>query len=188
MHLGGFHMDAITQKRGSASEHEASRRVKSELLIQMDGVGTSTGEEEPKLVMVLAATNFPWDLDEALRRRLEKRVYIPLPTLEDRVELFKISLKDVELAEDVGLEIIASATEGYSGADITNLCRDAAMMSMRRRIQGLSAEEIKALSKEELQMPTTMEDFQLSLKKVSKSVSQDDISKYQKWLSEFGST
>lgn len=151
----------------------------------MDGVdGASSGEG--KLVMVLAATNFPWDLDEALRRRLEKRIYIPLPTAKGRLELLKICLRDVALAENVVLEEVAESMDGYSGADITNVCRDASMMSMRRRIKGLSPEEIRNLQKEELDLPVNMDDFQEALKKVSKSVSESDIKKYQDWMTEFG--
>ncbi|XP_060579567.1 katanin p60 ATPase-containing subunit A1-like [Ruditapes philippinarum] len=181
-------IDSICSKRGSGSEHEASRRVKSELLIQMDGVaGVCGGEDSSKIVMVLAATNFPWDLDEALRRRLEKRIYIPLPTVEGRVELLKINLKEVPLAPDVNLMEVAKVLEGYSGADITNVCRDAAMMSFRRRIKGLTPDEIKRIPKEELNMPTSMEDFLEAKKKVNKSVSQDDLKKYEEWMKEFGS-
>uniref|UniRef100_A0A672MB37 Katanin p60 ATPase-containing subunit A1 n=1 Tax=Sinocyclocheilus grahami TaxID=75366 RepID=A0A672MB37_SINGR len=181
-------IDSICGRRGTSDEHEASRRVKSELLVQMDGVGGAQESDDPsKMVMVLAATNFPWDIDEALRRRLEKRIYIPLPTAQGRAELLKINLREVEVASDVDLTLIAEKIEGYSGADITNVCRDASMMAMRRRIQGLSPEEIRALSKDELQMPVTMEDFELALKKISKSVSAADLEKYETWMSEFGS-
>ncbi|XP_066507487.1 katanin p60 ATPase-containing subunit A-like 1 isoform X2 [Hoplias malabaricus] len=181
-------IDSICGRRGTSDEHEASRRVKSELLVQMDGVGGALESDDPsKMVMVLAATNFPWDIDEALRRRLEKRIYIPLPSAKGRAELLKISLREVEVAPDVDLVIIAEKIEGYSGADITNVCRDASMMAMRRRIQGLGPEEIRALSKDELQMPVTMEDFELALKKISKSVSAADLEKYETWMNEFGS-
>ncbi|XP_032960528.1 katanin p60 ATPase-containing subunit A-like 1 isoform X3 [Rhinolophus ferrumequinum] len=181
-------IDSICSRRGTSDEHEASRRVKSELLIQMDGVGGALENDDPsKMVMVLAATNFPWDIDEALRRRLEKRIYIPLPTAKGRTELLKINLREVELDPDIQLEDIAEKIEGYSGADITNVCRDASLMAMRRRINGLSPEEIRALSKEELQMPVTKGDFELALKKIAKSVSAADLEKYEKWMVEFGS-
>ncbi|KAK3097489.1 hypothetical protein FSP39_010115 [Pinctada imbricata] len=181
-------IDSICSKRGGGQEHEASRRVKSELLTQMDGVaGTQSEDGESKIVMVLAATNFPWDLDEALRRRLEKRIYIPLPTAKGREDLLKINLKEVKLAKDVNLAKIAEKLEGYSGADITNVCRDAAMMSFRRRISGLGAEEIRKIPKEELELPPTLEDFFAAIQKVNKSVSQEDLEKYKKWMEEFGS-
>uniref|UniRef100_A0A8C7DVH9 Katanin p60 ATPase-containing subunit A1 n=2 Tax=Oncorhynchus kisutch TaxID=8019 RepID=A0A8C7DVH9_ONCKI len=181
-------VDSMCSRRGTSEEHEASRRVKAELLVQMDGVGGASENEDPsKMVMVLAATNFPWDIDEALRRRLEKRIYIPLPSAKGRVELLKINLKELELANDVDMAKIAEQMEGYSGADITNVCRDASLMAMRRRIEGLMPEEIRNISRDEMHMPTTMEDFESSLKKVSKSVSASDLEKYEKWIEEFGS-
>ncbi len=140
-------IDSLCSRRGSESEHEASRRVKSELLVQMDGLNSN--EDASKVVMVLAATNFPWDIDEALRRRLEKRIYIPLPngkfsifpkffkiffkklrfwffmtvTGDGREALLKINLREVKLDPSVSLKEIAKKLNGYSGADITNVCR-----------------------------------------------------------------
>lgn len=180
-------IDSLCSKRGSESEHEASRRVKSELLVQMDGV-TPNADDPGKVVMVLAATNFPWDIDEALRRRLEKRIYIPLPTLEGREALLKINLREVTLDQDVNLLKIAKQLEGYSGADITNVCRDASMMCMRRRIQGLKPDEIKRLAKEDLDLPVTMKDFNEAVTKCNKSVSKQDLIKYENWMREFGAS
>jgi len=180
-------VDSLCSARGGSGEHEASRRIKSEFLVQMDGLNATQPEgEERKIVMVLGATNYPWELDEALRRRLEKRVYIPLPDKEARADLFKINLKTVEVGGDVDMEDMGKETEGYSGADITNICRDASMMCMRRIIQGLSPEEIKNLRKDQVEHPVTKEDFQLALSKISRSVGKDDIIKYEKWMAEFG--
>ncbi|CAD7092167.1 unnamed protein product [Hermetia illucens] len=178
-------IDSLCSRRGSESEHEASRRVKSELLVQMDGVGS---EEASKVVMVLAATNFPWDIDEALRRRLEKRIYIPLPTDEGREALLKINLREVKVDPSVNLKSIAKKLEGYSGADITNVCRDASMMSMRRKIAGLKPEQIRQLATEEVDLPVSTQDFSEAIAKCNKSVSKEDLAKYEKWMREFGSS
>ncbi|XP_058119161.1 katanin p60 ATPase-containing subunit A-like 1 [Anopheles ziemanni] len=178
-------IDSLCSRRGSESEHEASRRVKSELLVQMDGV---SNDEATKIVMVLAATNFPWDIDEALRRRLEKRIYIPLPNSEGREALLKINLREVKVDESVDMRDIADRLEGYSGADITNVCRDASMMSMRRKIAGLRPEQIRQLAKEELDLPVSKQDFKEAIAKCNKSVSKDDLAKYQQWMKEFGSS
>ncbi|XP_055642615.1 katanin p60 ATPase-containing subunit A-like 1 [Toxorhynchites rutilus septentrionalis] len=178
-------IDSLCSRRGSESEHEASRRVKSELLVQMDGV---SNDEATKIVMVLAATNFPWDIDEALRRRLEKRIYIPLPNKEGREALLKINLREVKVGETVDLNLIATRLDGYSGADITNVCRDASMMSMRRKIAGLKPEQIRQLAKEELDLPVSNQDFTEAIAKCNKSVSKDDLIKYQQWMREFGSS
>ena len=192
-------IDSVASKRGSESEHEASRRVKSELLVQMDGIsGACSGDDASKMVIVIAATNYPWDIDEALRRRLEKRIYIPLPDKEARRALFDINLKEVKLADDVDLDKVAELTAGYSGADITSVCRDASMMSMRRLMEdpemrrlihekGLA--ELRQMNdlKEKLELPTTMADFETALQRCSKSVSSDDLAKYEKWMEEYGS-
>ena len=107
------------------------------------GGGDETGEEEKK-VMVLAATNFPWDIDEALRRRLEKRITFPLPDADARAALVNINVRGVEVAKDVDVRALAMRMDGYSGDDITNVCRDAAMNGMRRKIVGKRPEEIRS--------------------------------------------
>ncbi|KAJ4790938.1 Katanin p60 ATPase-containing subunit A1 [Rhynchospora pubera] len=183
-------IDSLCNARGASGEHESSRRVKSELLVQIDGVNnSSTGDDgQKKIVMVLAATNFPWDIDEALRRRLEKRIYIPLPNFESRKELIKINLRTVEVAADVNIDEVARRTEGYSGDDLTNVCRDASMNGMRRKIAGKTRDEIKNMSKDEISKdPVAMCDFEEALAKVQRSVSSADIEKHEKWFAEFGS-
>lgn len=180
-------IDSICSSRGGSTEHEASRRVKSELLVQMDGVDGALGDAE-KIVMVLAATNFPWQIDEALRRRLEKRIYIELPDAEARLTLLQINLKEVPMDAGVDLEAIATKMDGYSGADITNVCRDGAMMSMRRAIKGKSPAEIRGMSKEEMNLPTTVDDLNEALSRVNRSVGAADVEKFKAWMEEFGST
>lgn len=135
-------MDSLAGSRNS-QDHEAARALKAQLLTEMDGANSDPN----KIVMVLAATNMPWELDEAVRRRLEKRIYIPLPSLSARVSMLKIATKGVSLSDDCDFEEVSKKLEGYSGADITNVCRDASLMSMRRMISGLTPAEIKNLKK-----------------------------------------
>ena len=94
----------------------------------------------------------------------------------------------MKVEEKVDLRAISRKLEGYSGADITNVCRDASMMSMRRKIAGLKPSQIKNLAKSELDMPVTKQDFLEALQKCNKSVSKEDLDKYEKWMEEFGST
>lgn len=140
--------------------------------------------------MVLAATNRPQDLDEAFRRRLEKRIYIPLPNEKGRIQLFKINLKGIKLDESVSFDQLTKKTKGYSGADISNVCRDAAMMPMRKKLlEGkLSITELANIKHEELDLPITQSDFIDALKNTSKSVSKESLDDYAKWMAEFGCT
>ncbi len=100
----------------------------------------------------------------------------------------KINLREVKLSEDVDLKHISRKLGGYSGADITNVCRDASMMSMRRKIAGLKPSEIRQLDKNELDLPVTSRDFLDAVAKCNKSVSKEDLEKYEKWMEEFGSS
>ncbi|KAG8342805.1 putative ATPase family protein [Trypanosoma vivax] len=178
-------IDALMSVRGG-NEHEASRRVKSEMLQQLDGLCN----ENDKHVLVLATTNRPWDLDEAMRRRLEKRIYIPLPDKEGRFSLLKKQTSTMSLSSDVDLEKIASErTEGFSGADMNLVVRDAAMMPMRRLIADKSPTEIAVMKKEGKMVVSdvTMEDFEMALKKIQPSVSQCSLRQFDEWSKEFGS-
>uniref|UniRef100_A0A674E0J2 vesicle-fusing ATPase n=1 Tax=Salmo trutta TaxID=8032 RepID=A0A674E0J2_SALTR len=137
-------IDEIDSLCGSRSENEseAARRIKTEFLVQMQGVGNDN-----EGVLVLGATNIPWTLDSAIRRRFEKRIYIPLPEGPARSFMFKLHLGSTpsELIES-DYVTLGKKTEGYSGADISVIVRDALMQPVRKvqsathfkRVQGSS--------------------------------------------------
>ena len=108
---------------------EGTRRIKTEFLVQLDGI---TATKENGNILVIGATNRPQDLDEAARRRFVKRLYIPLPDEETRRTLLAILLKKNEnTVSEADMEVLTRRTEGYSCADINNLCREAAMGPIR---------------------------------------------------------
>ncbi|CAK9186498.1 unnamed protein product [Ilex paraguariensis] len=111
-----------------SDEHDASRRLKSEFLVQFDGV-TSNSDD---MVTVIGATNKPQELDDAVLRRLVKRIYIPLPDANSRRLLLKHKLKGQAYSLPGGdLERLVEETDGYSGSDLQALCEEAAMMPIR---------------------------------------------------------
>lgn len=191
-------IDAIMSARGSGEDNECSRRIKAEILTQMQGVTTANGvgnganedssEQQPKPVMTLAATNLPWDLDEALKRRLEKRIYIPLPDFESRKQLLELNLKDITTVE-LDFDDLANRLEGFSGADISILVREVSMAPLRREISGKSIEEIKQMNSDpdfKKKLVVLLSDFEDAMKKTRPSVDQSAIKKYEKWFKEFG--
>lgn len=128
-------IDSIMGSRGgdgAGSEHEASRRMKTELLIQMDGMGGGSNHIGSQ-VFVMAASNLPWDLDSALLRRLEKRVCIPLPSEGAREAMLRKHL-DGRAHVELDFAAMAAKTERYSGADIELVSREAAMRPVRRLV------------------------------------------------------
>lgn len=108
---------------------EGTRRIKTEFLVQLDGI---TSANENGNILVIGATNRPQDLDEAARRRFVKRLYIPLPDAETRHSLLSILLKKNEnTLSETDVNDLTTRSEGYSCADIHNLCREAAMGPIR---------------------------------------------------------
>ncbi|CAG2057463.1 unnamed protein product [Timema podura] len=97
------------------------------------------------------------------------------------------SLEGVMVDSKLDTNVIADKLDGYTGSDITNVCRDAAMMSMRRKISGRTPSEIKKIKKEDVDLPVTMKDFEDALARCKKSVSLNDVSRYKAWMDEFGS-
>ena len=120
-------VDALCGPRGEG-ESEASRRIKTELLVQMDGVGKDT-----KGVLILGATNIPWQLDAAIRRRFQRRVHISLPDTPARMRMFEIAVGDTncELTQK-DYKALAELSEGYSGSDISIAVQDALMQPVRK--------------------------------------------------------
>jgi katanin p60 ATPase-containing subunit A1 len=137
--------------------------------------------------MVLATTNCPWDLDDAMRRRLEKRIYIPLPDYEARVQLFEICLKKIPVADDVSAAVLAQLTDGYSGSDVLISCRDASMMPMRRLLTMMSTSEIAEMRAEgNLTVPKVMmADFRTAIQNTRPSVAQETCARYVQWEKDF---
>ncbi|KAI9654707.1 MAG: Vacuolar protein sorting-associated protein 4 [Alyxoria varia] len=120
-------IDALCGPRGEG-ESEASRRIKTELLVQMDGVG-----KETKGVLILGATNIPWQLDAAIRRRFQRRVHINLPDLPARMRMFEISVGGTPCELDAkAFRRLAELSEGYSGSDVSIAVQDALMQPVRK--------------------------------------------------------
>uniref|UniRef100_A0ACD5VTG4 Uncharacterized protein n=1 Tax=Avena sativa TaxID=4498 RepID=A0ACD5VTG4_AVESA len=176
-------IDAIISQRGEArSEHEASRRLKTELLIQMDGL-TKTDE----LVFVLAATNLPWELDAAMLRRLEKRILVPLPESEARQAMFKELLPSSPDTMEVPYDILVENTEGYSGSDIRLVCKEAAMQPLRRIMAALEGAQ-GLVPEDDLPEvgPVMAEDIELALRNTRPSAHLH-AHRYEKFNQDYGS-
>ncbi|XP_041803254.1 spastin-like [Chelmon rostratus] len=161
-------------------EHDASRRLKTEFLIEFDGV-QSGGDDR---VLVMGATNRPQELDEAVLRRFAKRVYVALPDAETRFTLLKNLLgKQGNPLSKNELSSLAKATAGYSGSDLTSLAKDAALGPIRE----LGPDQVRSMAASEMRN-IKMKDFEDSLKRVKPSVSPATLNMYSKWNKDFGDT
>ncbi|XP_075257103.1 vacuolar protein sorting-associated protein 4-like [Convolutriloba macropyga] len=206
-------VDSLCSSR-SDNESESARRIKTEFLTQMDGVGADTDQ-----ILVLGATNLPWALDSAIQRRFEKRIYIPLPEAPARTSMFKLHLGDTpsEVTER-DFKKLGDNSSGYSGADIGIVVREALMQPVRKVHQATHFKKVSGPSRtdpnvylhdlltpcspgdkgalemkwtdvpgDKLKEPiVTMDDLERSLKTIRPSVSPDGIQEHLKFLSEKG--
>jgi len=209
-------IDEIDSLCGSRSdgENDSTRKIKTEFLVQMEGVGNNQSG-----VLILAATNLPWSIDQAMRRRFEKRIYIPLPDAMSRTKMFQIHIGNTpnNLTKQ-DLRELGTITEGYSGSDIKTAVRNGLMEPIRyckaakffkkvNEIKNDKNENIELLSPcekndvgaipmtlndlkgEQLLPPIlTVEDFKKALKTSKASVSKEDLEEYNKFTSTYGSS
>ncbi len=170
-------IDAIAPVRGSGFDSHVTERVVSQLLTEMDGL------EELRGVVVIAATNRPDMLDPALLRpgRLDRLLYIPPPDREAREEIFRIHTKGKPLAEDVDFGKLAEAAENYTGADISAVCNEAAMLAIREYVTSGKPLEKEKLQKE---LKIEMRHFEEAMKKV-KPISPEELEMYVKAAEKF---
>ncbi|KAJ8025460.1 Fidgetin-like protein 1 [Holothuria leucospilota] len=172
-------IDSLLSQR-STDEHESSRRIKTEFLVQLDG---ATSSDDDRL-LVVGATNRPQEIDEAARRRLVKRLYIPLPEASARKQIIinLLSQQGNHSLTEEEVNQICERTDGYSGADVANLCREAALGPIRSLhsgdIQHISADEVRGIS---------YQDFLHAVESVRPSVSQNDLVVYLEWNKSYGS-
>ncbi|KAL4921848.1 P-loop containing nucleoside triphosphate hydrolase protein [Aspergillus aurantiobrunneus] len=199
-------VDALCGARGE-NDSEASRRIKTELLVQMDGVGNDS-----KGVLILGATNIPWQLDAAIRRRFQRRVHISLPDVNARMKMFMLAVGSTPcLMTQADYRSLAEQSEGYSGSDISIAVQDALMQPIRKiqtathykkvlhegqekltpcspgdkgamemRWENVEAEQL-------LEPPLVLKDFIKAVRNSRPTVSQEDLKKNTDWTEEFGS-
>ena len=193
-------VDALCSNR-SEQETEGSRRLKNELLVRM-----SAADEG---VLVLGATNLPWALDPAVRRRFERRIYIPLPDEGARLTLLRLHLGQTpHTLDDAALAHIARSCDGLSGADISVLVRDALMEPVRELqaathfaqdsnglfypvapgARGARAMSLMAVPAAQLRVPVvTGPHFERAARSVRPTVGPDDLAQHVQWTKDFGS-
>ncbi|KAK7307882.1 hypothetical protein VNO77_41325 [Canavalia gladiata] len=135
-------VDSMLGQRTRVGEHEAMRKIKNEFMTHWDGLMTQPQER----ILVLAATNRPFDLDEAIIRRFERRIMVGLPSVENREKILKTLLAKEKVDAQVDFKELATRTEGYSGSDLKNLCITAAYRPVRELIQ---QERLKSLDKKQ---------------------------------------
>ncbi|KAL3575442.1 hypothetical protein D5086_023543 [Populus alba] len=173
-------VDSMLGRRENPGEHEAMRKMKNEFMVNWDGLRTKDTER----VLVLAATNRPFDLDEAVIRRLPRRLMVNLPDAPNRAKILKVILAKEDLSPDIDFDAIASMTDGYSGSDLKNLCVAAAHRPIKEILEKEKKEQAAALAEGKPApalsgsadiRPLNMVDFKDAHEQVCASVSSESV-------------
>ncbi|WP_254544621.1 CDC48 family AAA ATPase [Halomarina pelagica] len=178
-------VDAIAPERGESFDSQVTERVVSQLLTELDGI------EELRGVFVLGATNRPDIIDRALLRpgRLEKNVYVPIPDIEARREIFGVHTREMPLGDDVDLDALAEDTEGYTGGDIEGIVREASMLALDEVVSRVERDGIE--SSEELDeaadaVVIEAAHFEEAVRKVKPSVTEEMHEFYEGLVDDLG--
>ncbi|TYH61571.1 hypothetical protein ES332_D07G061700v1 [Gossypium tomentosum] len=173
-------VDSMLGRRENPGEHEAMRKMKNEFMVNWDGLRTKDTER----VLVLAATNRPFDLDEAVIRRLPRRLMVNLPDAANRAKILKVILAKEDLSPEVDFDAVASMTDGYSGSDLKNLCVTAAHRPIKEILEKEKKERAAALAEGKPPPPLrgsadirslNMDDFKYAHERVCASVSSESV-------------
>ncbi|XP_059214142.1 katanin p60 ATPase-containing subunit A-like 2 [Centropristis striata] len=183
-------LESVMSQRGTntGGEHEGSRRMKTELLVQMDGLARSED-----LVFVLAASNLPWELDHAMLRRLEKRILVSLPSSPARQAMIShwlpplSSTGGVELRTQLEYETLAKEMEGYSGSDIRLVCKEAAMRPVRKIFDALESHQEGDSDMPAIQLETVKTADFLEVMTHTKPSARNLMDRYAAWEREYQS-
>lgn len=169
-------VDSLTQSRNE-NENDAMRRVKTQLLASMEGLASNKEDR----VVTIGATNVPWEIDSAFRRRFQRRIYVPLPDEEARKIIFQINSKGIELDKNIDFKKLSSKTNEYTGSDIANICREAIMAPIRELDSSNLIDDSSVKAR-----PVTQKDYLNALNNVKKSVSSSELTRFIEWDREFG--
>mmetsp|Transcript_761 Transcript_761/g.1355 ORF Transcript_761/g.1355 Transcript_761/m.1355 type:complete len:545 (-) Transcript_761:93-1727(-) len=184
----------LSSREGSSddSAHGTLTSVKTTMMSEWDGLNSGTngnGEAGSDRVIVIGSTNRPFDLDEAVLRRFPRRILVDLPDLETRTEILEVTLAENRLDPAVNLTKIAERLEGYTGSDIKEVCREAVVQISHEQAKLLD-EGIRSGAPGAFQRlrPVTTEDFERSLTKLKRSVSETgkELARVWEWNDEYG--
>ncbi|MHA1959952.1 MAG: AAA family ATPase [Candidatus Thorarchaeota archaeon] len=166
-------LDSVGVAR-SGEDVGGERRLKTQLLTELEGLGTSEADR----VTLIGATNLPWELDFALRSRFEKKIHVPLPDKTARVEIFRIHMDEIDVVSDVDYGELADLSEGYSGRDISVVCREAAMEAIRDLQRTGRIEKDEKIT--DLRS-VTRSDFIKAIDNIRPATSPEDVGRYMDW-------